>query len=108
MNLPIEIVQQRGEGPLRLVLAQLPGVGRHARLHGQRVFAESLGLGELAENVPGLFAIEHGVHDSAGAGRGRPLESRPVGVKRLLPPLQGWHVSEAIPQGLRPGLVFKN
>ena len=65
MNLPIEIVQQRRDGPLRLVLAELPGVRRDARFHRESVFAESLRFGELAEYVPGLFPIEHRVHDSA-------------------------------------------
>src|SRR5579863_5199547 len=32
MNLPIEVVQQRGDRPLGLVLAELPRVGRHASL----------------------------------------------------------------------------
>ena len=44
---------------LLFVLAELAGVGRDAGLDGQRVLAQPLGLGEFAEKIPGLFAIEH-------------------------------------------------
>ena len=70
MNLPIEIVQQRGDGPLALVLAELPGIRRHARLHRQRVLAKPVGLREFAENIPGLFAIDHAVYDISMSHRG--------------------------------------
>jgi hypothetical protein len=59
MNLPIEIVQQRRDRPLPLVFAELPRVRQHARLHCQRVLAQPLRFGELAQNVPSLLAIEH-------------------------------------------------
>src|ERR1017187_10297183 len=64
MNLPIEIVQQGGDGPHVFVLSQLLRIRRHARLHRQRVLAESVGLGELTKDVPGLFSIEHEHYDT--------------------------------------------
>ena len=55
VNLPIEIVEQRGEAPLVFVLAKLAGVGGDAGLYRQSVLAESFGFGEFADDVPGLF-----------------------------------------------------
>src|SRR5450759_5614638 len=55
VDLPIEIVQQGGDAPFEFVLAQLLRVGNDAGFDGERVLAQSLGLGEFADDVPGLF-----------------------------------------------------
>src|ERR1039457_450303 len=68
VELPIEIVEQGGDAPLELVLAQLPGVGDDAGLDGERVLAQSLGLGEFADDIPGLFTSQHEFHDSGKLG----------------------------------------
>jgi hypothetical protein len=52
-------MEKRGERPLLFILAELAGIRGHASLDGQRVFAETLGLGVFAEKIPGLFPIEH-------------------------------------------------
>jgi len=57
MDLPIEIVEQGGDAPLFLVLAELAGVGRKASFDGQSVLAQALGLRELAQDLPSLFAV---------------------------------------------------
>jgi len=59
MNLPIEVMQQRGDLPLLDVSAESLRVSEHARFHGQRMLAQALRLGELTQNVPGLFAVNH-------------------------------------------------
>jgi len=59
VNLPIEVVQQSRDGPFPDVFAEFGGVGGHAGLDRKRVLAETLGLGEFAEKVPGLVAGEH-------------------------------------------------
>jgi len=59
MNLPIEVMQQRGDLPLLDVSAESLRVSEHARFHGQRMLAQALRLGELTQYVPGLFAVNH-------------------------------------------------
>jgi hypothetical protein len=57
MNLPIKIVQQRGDGPFFLVLAELLRVGGDAGFDRQHMFAQAIRLHEFADNVPGLLAV---------------------------------------------------
>src|SRR5712692_4247544 len=57
MNLPIEIMQQRRDGPLLLVLAEFARIRPHARLHREHVFSQALRLHEFANNRPRLIPI---------------------------------------------------
>ena len=56
MNLPIEIVQQRGDSPLFLILAVLAGVSRNARFHCEHVPPQTIRLNEFANDLPSLIA----------------------------------------------------
>src|ERR1700758_3918387 len=104
VNLPIEIVQQGGEAPLVLIGPELPGIRLHARFNCQRVLAESFAFGEFAQNVPGLFAVEHrdydipaSPHDALRAARKRSRsrfrirsERKPAGVHVSISISPGW------------------
>ncbi len=57
--LVIEVVEERGEAPGIFISALLPGVGPHASFDGQHVFSEAFGLGEFANDFPGVFARGH-------------------------------------------------
>src|SRR5438309_2265785 len=59
MDLPIEIVQQGSDGPLPFIASELRRVSYNARFHRQGMFAEAIGSRIFAENIPGLFAVEH-------------------------------------------------
>jgi len=65
VDLPIEIVEQGSDGPESGIAAKFGGVGGDASFDGEGVLAESVGLGEFAEKVPGLGAGEHRHHDIA-------------------------------------------
>ena len=60
--LVVEVVQERNDAPARLVLAKLPRVAAHGRLHRQRVLQETLALGVLREQLPGVVAIRSESH----------------------------------------------
>src|SRR5580704_8397054 len=55
----VEVVQQRGRAPQLLICAQFAGVGSHASLHRERVFAKAFTLRVLAQQAPGFFPIRH-------------------------------------------------
>src|ERR1700677_251880 len=57
MNLPIEVVEQRGHGPLLFILAKFASVSGHAGLHRQHMFAQALRFNEFANRVPRLISI---------------------------------------------------
>ena len=52
--LEIQVVQQRGDAPQRLVAAEAPSVRSHAGLHGQDMFAQAVAGNPLADQVPGF------------------------------------------------------
>ena len=54
--LVVEVVEDPGGGPQLLVLAALARVGAHRGLDAQHVLAQRVGLGPLAEQLPGLVA----------------------------------------------------
>ena len=56
---PVEIVQQPGQAPDFLVLAQMPGKGAHDRFRGQRVLDEMFFGAEFVQKGQSLFAVEH-------------------------------------------------
>jgi hypothetical protein len=60
--LVVEIVDDARDRPQLLVLAVLARVGPHRRLHAQGVLAKRVGLGPLAEQLPGVVAsrFSHG------------------------------------------------
>ena len=58
--LVIEVVEERGEAPGVFVGAVLTGIGANAGFDGEHVLAEAFGLGEFADDVPGVFARGHG------------------------------------------------
>ena len=64
MDLPIEIVQQGSNAPLLFVLAQPLRIGNNARLDRKRMFPQSFGLSEFADNIPSLFTSQHEFHDN--------------------------------------------
>ena len=91
MALVVEVVQEAGDAPQLLVLAEAPRVGAHGRLDRQDVLAERGRLGPLAEEGPGLRARKlerHGWYPSPAPGPDR----RPPG--RPLPPLMEKFVIE--------------
>ena len=55
----VEIVQQPGQAPDFLVLAQMPGKGAHDRFRGQRVLDEMFFGAEFVQKGQSLFAVEH-------------------------------------------------
>src|SRR2546428_14100073 len=59
MHLEVEVVEEPDHRPTLLISAILLGVVTHRGLDGQGVLAERFGLGVLAEDVPGVFAV-HG------------------------------------------------
>src|ERR1039458_8997518 len=84
VDLPIEIVQQGGDAPLVFVLAQLLRVSDHAGLYRQRVFAQSCGPGEFADDIPSLFTSQHESHDSPSRARMDKAEPYPTYVAGCL------------------------
>ena len=52
--LEVEVVQQRGDAPQRLVAAEAPRVGAHAGLHGQDVLAQAVAGDPFADQLPGF------------------------------------------------------
>ena len=56
VHLVVEVVQERGDAPELLVLAEARGVRRRRRLDGERVAQERFALRVLRERLPGLFA----------------------------------------------------
>ena len=83
MALVVEVVQQPGDAPQLLVLAEAPRVGAHGGLDGQHVLAKRRRLGPLAEEGPGLRARKlerHGWYPSpaSGADRRPPDPSAPT------------------------------
>src|SRR6185312_5536946 len=59
MNLPIEIVEQRRNGPLLFVLAIFPRISVYARFHRQHMAAQAVRLYEFTNDRPGLLPIRH-------------------------------------------------
>src|SRR5258706_14821403 len=57
MNLVVEIMQQRCERPLALILTELSRIRHHARFHRERVFAQALRLCVFTKQIPGLFSF---------------------------------------------------
>ena len=53
--LVVEVVDQAGDRPALLVLAEAPGVGAHGGLDAQQVLAERVRFDPLADEIPGLF-----------------------------------------------------
>src|SRR5688572_12112522 len=81
--LVIQVVQQSGDPPKLLVLAEPPRVGAHGRLDGQYVLAKRRRLGPLAEEGPGLRTRKlegHGWYPSpaSAAARRPPQPSAPI------------------------------
>src|SRR5438105_365190 len=70
VNFPIEIVEKRGDRPLMFVPSELLRIRRHTRLHRQCVLPQSVRLGVFAKQIPGLFSIEHEIHNIVVAGGG--------------------------------------
>src|SRR5262249_8732838 len=56
MHLVVEVVQERGDRPELLVLAEAPRVGADGGLDGERVAQERLALRVFRESLPGLLA----------------------------------------------------
>jgi hypothetical protein len=56
MHLVVEVVQQGGDAPQLLVLAEPPGVEPGRRLDRERVAAQRLALRVAREGLPGLVA----------------------------------------------------
>src|SRR5687767_10176209 len=54
--LVIEIMEQRGNAPRRLVFAELTRIAANGRLNRQRVFAQAVALGVLRQQGPRRFA----------------------------------------------------
>jgi hypothetical protein len=52
-------MQQRSNRPLGFVLPELPGIGRDADFHRQRMFAEVLRFRELVQNLERLLSRNH-------------------------------------------------
>ena len=80
MALVVEVVEQAGEAPQLLVLAEAARVRAHRGLDGQDVLAQGSRLGPLAEEGPGLGArkrLRHGWYPSPAPGRARRRPSRP-------------------------------
>jgi hypothetical protein len=57
--LVVEIVEERGEAPEVFVGTEFAGVIANARFDSEHVLAERVGLGVLAEKVPGVVASRH-------------------------------------------------
>ena len=57
VNLPVEVVQQRGDGPLFFVLARSARIRHDACLYGQHVLPQTIQLYELAHDFPGLIPV---------------------------------------------------
>ena len=58
--LVVEVVEDAGRRPELLVLAVAPGVGDHRRFDPEHVPPQRLGLGPLAEELPGFVAARRG------------------------------------------------
>jgi hypothetical protein len=73
--LVVEVVNEPGDGPELLVLAVAAGVGPHPRLDRERMLAQRLRLGPIAEKRPGLIAGRSGhlrCYPSRAFGRADP------------------------------------
>jgi hypothetical protein len=58
MALVVEVVEQPDEAPLLDVAVQLGGVRAHRRLDGEHVAAQGFRGRPLADEIPGLLAIQ--------------------------------------------------
>ncbi len=57
MNLPIEVVQQRRDRPLLLILARFARIRGDACLDRQHVLSQIIRLDELAHDLPRLIPV---------------------------------------------------
>src|SRR5262249_16672192 len=99
VDLPIEVVQQRGDRPLLLVFAELARIRGEAGLDRERVLAQPFGLREFAEKIPCLFAAQHAAYDNASpdpARRAARNASRSRLVTRSVRRPSGVQVSSSI------------
>ncbi len=55
----VEVVEERGQAPGVFVGSILAGVSADTRFDGEHVLAEAFGLGEFADDLPGVFARGH-------------------------------------------------
>ena len=81
--LVVEVVDEPGDRVELLVLAEALRVGAHRRLDAERVLAQGLGLGPLAEKLPGLVSWGPcpGRPESRG---GRVLPSRAIPMQKFV------------------------
>ncbi len=56
MDLVVEVVEQRGDAPQLLVLAEFPRIRTHRGLDGERVAKERFALRVTSQRVPGAVA----------------------------------------------------
>lgn len=71
VDLPIEVVEESGDGPLLEIAAELGGIGGDASLDGEHVTAQCIVLDEFTDDRPSLFAI-HVEEDTTGGRRRGP------------------------------------
>ena len=82
--LVVEVVQQRGDAPAFLVLAELLRVAAHGGLDGQRVLQQAVALRVLGQEGPGIVSI-HGKfpHLNAGASSSTNASRQSAGATAL-------------------------
>src|SRR5581483_1890230 len=71
--LVIEVVEQSGDAPHLLVLAELRGVVPHRRLDRETVLAEAVALGVFAQERPGFVARHERLPSSVSTPNARLL-----------------------------------